>query len=578
MNKNNVPKQREPWVFYSGKRYLLLLAILLVVCLTGCGAVHSGRNGEASGHPSLSSEQAIDRSGLASLQPGIQKITPDVPYEEQLETILQNKEKWCYVPDKEEYWLRISDYQYRISDMDQNGWLEIISSATSGNGSLFLNTYYEVSRDGKSLVKLAAEEEKEEKEEAPDWWYSNRVNEGYYDPETKLFHYPQEDHTHGGAVDTSDAKLDVVLSDGKVAIDTISYIQSRSKGEMDSKNFRAVMKFYAGAKEKKLGEIIMPYQEEQGGFVENPAQEKKYFRQIAEVHEKYYQGMQEFAVTGQWFSAVNETGEGAAENKMVSEKELRKRMQDSWDNFVIYVLDEKEIENPFFPGTAAKDSEVNFLVNKMSAGKATMQTELELRTNGGVLYRVTFGEPRELSNSEAAFSEEEGGFTEESEKEFLEERMGKFYFYLWVTEKQIYYIPRFYRTEDLRDVRYFDEVDFDEEAGEDWQQELRLGFYNELPPNAYLVCQEEEKKDSLKEMAKGDHQWIEKHGEDIRCYRAYTSRGEGYDTANILQLVWKRGEGLIGVRSMAHPAGGHSELFWAESYLEVEDGSFTMDQ
>lgn len=340
---------------------------------------------------------------------------------------------------------------------------------------------------------------------------------------------------------------------------------------MDRENFRAVKKFYAGAKEKKLGEIIMPYQE-QGGFIDDPEKEKKYYRQIEDLYEQYYQGMREFAVTDQWFSVVNETEEGVAENKLVSEKELRKRMQDSWNSFIIYVLDEKELENPFFPETAAKDSEVNFLVDKMSSGKVTMQTELELRANGGALYLVTFSEPRELSNREAAFSEE-GGISEESEKEFLEERMEGFYFYLWVTEKQIYYIPRFYSTKDLGSARYFDE-----EAEEDWQQKIRLVFYNELPPSAFLVCQEEEKKDSLKEMAKGDHQWIEKHGEDIRCYRAYTSRGEGYDTADILQFVWKRGEGLIGVRSMAHPAGGNSELFWAESFLQVEDGSFSMDQ
>lgn len=578
MDKKIVLKQRKPWFFYDRKSFLLLLEVLALICLSGCGAAHSDQKREVSVQSLNSSDSAVDRDDSASLQPGIQKITPDIPYEEQLETILQNKEKWCYVPAKEEFWLRISDYQYRISDMDQNGWLEIISSATSGNGSNFLNTYYEVSRDGKGLVKLAAEEEKEVKEGAPDWWYSNWVNEGYYDPETKLFHYPQEDHTHGGAVDTSDAELDVVLSDGKVAIDTISYIQSSSKGEMDSENFRAVEKFYAGAKEKKMGEIIMPYQEEQGGFVDDPAQEEKYFRQIAELYEKYYEGMQEFAVTDQWFSVVNEAKEEVAEYKMVSEKELRKRMQDSWDNFVIYVLDEKEIENPFFPGTAAKDSEVNFLVDMMSAGKATMQTELELRSNGGALYQVTFREPRKLSNSEAAFSEEKGGVSEESEKEALEGRMGEFYFYLWVTEKQIYYIPRFYDFSKSDGGRCFKGEAFDEDAGEDWQQKLRLVFYNELPPNAYLVCQEGEKKDSLKEMAKGDHQWIEKHGEDICCYRAYTSRGEGYDTTDILQLVWKRGEGLIGVRTMAHPAGGLSELFWAESYLEVEDGNFSIDQ
>lgn len=576
MEENNVAKQRKTWFFYDRKSFLFLLEVLAVICFCGCGAAHSDRKREVSVQSLYSSNPAVGRNDTASLKLGIQKITPDIPYEEQLDIILRNKEKWCYVPTEEDFWLSISDYRYRISDMDQNGLLEIISSATSGNGSVFLNTYYEVSMDGKSLVKLATDDAAGE-DSAPDWWYSDGLSQGYYDRTTKLFHYPQGDYTHGGAVDTSDAELDVVFRDGKVAIDTISYIQSRSHGEMDSENFRAVTKFYAGAKEKKLGEIITPYQEEQGGFIDDPEQEKKYFRQIADLYERYYQGMQEFVVTDQWFSVVNETEEGVAENKTVSEKELRKRAQDSWNSFVIYVLDENEIENPFFPKKAAADSEVKFLVDLMSLGKATMQTEMELRGNGGALYRVTFSEPRELTNRETELSKNEEGASEASDKEFLEERMDEIYFYLWVTEKQIYYIPRFYDFSESDGGRYFGEETFDEEAEVDWQQKIRLVFYNELPQNAYLVCQEEEKKDSLKEMAKGDHQWIEKHGEDIRCYRAYTSQGEGYDTADILQLVWKRGEGLIGVRSAAHPAGGHSELFWAEPYLEVKEGGFSID-
>lgn len=490
MGKGSVLKQKKRRFFYDRMSLLLLLSVVAVICLSSCGAVHSDRDAESSGYPLLSSDQAIDSSGLGALKPGIQKITPDIPYEEQLDIILRNKEKWCYVPTEEDFGLSISDYRYRISDMDQNGLLEIISSATSGNSSVFLNTYYEVSIDGKSLVKLAADDTAGE-DSAPDWWYSDGLSQGYYDRTTKLFHYPQ-------------------------------------------------------------------------GIIPMGAQ--------------CILRMQEFVVTDQWFSVVNETEEGVAENETVSEKELRKRAQDSWDSFVIYVLDENEIENPFFPKKAVADSEVKFLVNLMSLGKATMQTEMELRGKGGALYRVTFSEPRELSNRETKLSEDEEGVSKASEKEFLEERMDEIYFYLWVTKKQIYYIPRFYDFSESDGGRYFGEEAFDEEAEVDWQQKIRLVFYNELPQNAYLVCQEEEKKDSLKEMAKGDHQWIEKHGEDIRCYRAYTSRGEGYDTADILQLVWKRGEGLIGVRSAAHPAGGLSELFWAEPYLEVEDGSFSIDR
>ncbi|MDE6851457.1 MAG: hypothetical protein K2J67_03075 [Lachnospiraceae bacterium] len=59
--------------------------------------------------------------------------------------------------------------------------------------------------------------------------------------------------------------------------------------------------------------------------------------------------------------------------------------------------------------------------------------------------------------------------------------------------------------------------------------------------------------------------------------RFYTSRGEGYEGTNILQFVWKRGEGLIGVRDAAHGAGGGGRLFWNEVYLKQEDVGFSID-
>lgn len=66
-------------------------------------------------------------------------------------------------------------------------------------------------------------------------------------------------------------------------------------------------------------------------------------------------------------------------------------------------------------------------------------------------------------------------------------------------------------------------------------------------------------------------------GEDIRCYRSYTSKGEDYEGINILQFIWKRGEGLIGMRYATHAAGGGGRFFWKEVYLEQEDVGFSID-
>lgn len=106
---------------------------------------------------------------------------------------------------------------------------------------------------------------------------------------------------------------------------------------------------------------------------------------------------------------------------------------------------------------------------------------------------------------------------------------------------------------------------------------MKLLFHNEMPESAVMVCQDEEIKDTLEEMEPGEHQWIEQHPGDIRCYRSYTSIGEGYDTSNILQFVWKKDIGLLGMRYAAHPAGGQSAYFWRDSYLQLDDVMFSID-
>ena len=225
-------------------------------------------------------------------------------------------------------------------------------------------------------------------------------------------------------------------------------------------------------------------------------------------------------------------------------------------------------ENAFFPRKAVGNTQVKYQIDMLSLGKATMQIEEELQGDGGTLYRVSYANPREVSNRE---SPDMSAAEEKREKKWVKEQLRDFYYYLWVTEKQIYYIARFYP-----DAEEMDNMEGD--LVEDDSKKVRLAYHQELPEDALLVCQEDEVRDSLREMEEGEHQWIERHGKDIRCYRSYTSRGEGYDTANILQFVWKRGVGLVGVRSMAHPEGGNSQIFCREPYLEIEDGGFSVDR
>ena len=578
MKRKQIQKWGERCSFCCRYGMLFLIVTLTVFSLSGCGAVPSDQVKDSADQTLLPSAQTNDMANQTLLKPGMQNQTPDIPYSAQIDTIVRNKDTWCFVlpADAEEYGVDESDYFYWITDMDQNGYLEVISSSTTGNGSYFDNTYYEVSPDGKSLTKLKTDER--EDAPAPDLWSIEEYSQGYYDGKTGTYHYPQWDHTHGSAVDTSDAQLDTVLSDGKVTINTISYVETEGYEESGEKGNGCVVKFYAGARAEKLGEVKEPYDEKTRDFIQDTKQESEYFQQLEKLYEQYYEGMQEFTVTSYSFRNIDERKYEKSDGEkitVVSDEILRKRIEGSWNRFGIHISSEKAPDNPFFPKTAASDAEVRYLLDLFSEGKATMQIQEELRGSDSVLYLVTYCNPREVSNRELE------GSSEKEEKKWVKKCLKEFYFYLWVTDTQIYYIPRFYPYEEEVSVEDLDDGKFticlDDEEIENAYQKARLVFYHEIPEYARLVCQEGEMEDTLEEMAEGDHQWIEKHGEDIRCYRSYTSKGEGYDTSGILQFVWKRGEGLIGVRCAAHPAGGNSQLFWKEAYLEVEDVGFSID-
>lgn len=560
--------KKNSWYYKCGT--LLLAVTLTIAGLSGCGAVQSAPGKNSTDQTVGQSEQVKEMADQMWLKPGMQSKTPAIPYSDQINTIMKNQETWCFTMPAdagEEYGLNESNYVYWVSDLNQNGLLEIISSSTSGNGGGCYNEYYEISSDGKSLKKIKTDES--EDAPAPDLWSMGEYSQGYYDGKTGSYHYPQFDHSH----DVSDAELDMVLSDGKLTIDTISYVEMGSYGDSDEGDHGSIVKYYAGAKAEKLGEVKQPYDEKTNDYIHDIKQESVYCDQLEKLYEQHYAGMQEFTVTSHSFRNIDEKKyHESYEIAVVSEETLRKRMEESWDRFGIHVPKEKMPANPFFPETASGDAEVRYLLDLISGGKATMRIQEELRGDDGILYQVSYQDPREISNSEFGISED-GSKEAAQEKEYVEESLLEFYFYLWVTDSQIYYISRFCsdRETDTEEAANGEgDVDYDE-IEEDEYQKIRLAFQGVLPKNALLVCQEEETGDSLKEGKKGDHRWIEKQGEDIRSYCSYTSKGEDYEGINILQFFWKRGEGLIGVRYATHAAGGGGRFFWKEVYMKQED-------
>lgn len=569
-------KRKKSW--QSRWSALLLASTLTVASLSGCGAAQLDQGKDSTDQTVRQSEQAKEMANTTLLKSGLQSKAPDIPYSDQIDIIMQNQGTWCFtmpVDAVEEYGYNESNYYYWITDLDQNGFLEVISSSTMGNGSVYYNEYYEVGSEGNGLEKIKTDES--EDAPAPDLWCVGEYSQGYYDGKTGSYHYPQIDHTHASGADVSDAQLDMVLSDGEMKIETISYTEMGSYGDSEEGDYGSVVKYYAGAKAEKLGEVKQPYDKKTEDYVHDTKQESAYNDQLEKLYKQYYEGMQKFTVTSYSFRNIDEKKYEKSDRneiEVVSEETLRKRVEASWDKFGIHVPNEKAPNNPFFPETAAGNAEVSYLLDMISGGKATMRIQEELRGDSSALYQVSYYEPREVLNSEFGISGDESEDAVK-EKKYVKKVFREFYFYLWVTDTQIYYISRFYpyeeevSVEDLNNEKHV--VHYDDELIEDDYQKARLVFYHEIPEYALLVCQEEGMEDSLKEGEKGDHQWIEKQGEDIRCYHSYTSKGEDYEGINILHFFWKRGEGLIGVDYATHSAGGGGRFFWKEAYLKQED-------
>lgn len=297
------------------RKYIFPIVILAGIFLTGCVVIHQGRREDAT------TADAVEGKSYA------------ISYDQQIDLILENKEKWCFLlpedaVESEEQFVTEADYYYLISDLDQNGRLEVISSTTTGNGSYFFNVYYEVGEDGTELKKCNTVTSDRGEVPEPDLWGFSGERQGYYDRQTGVYHYPQWDHTHSSAADTEDAREDMVLLNGVVTVNTICGSKSRStrKG--------CITEYYAGDEKKKLGETGYTYKRD--WEPDNPKEAKRYEKKLEKIVQQYYAGMEEFTVKLKWFQNINKKEYYDSDKiRVLSDEKLRERMMRSWNGFGI---------------------------------------------------------------------------------------------------------------------------------------------------------------------------------------------------------------------------------------------------
>ncbi len=101
----------------------------------------------------------------------------------QLQLIVDSKSTWYEEPYSENEF-----FYYSVTDLDQNGRLEVIKSIQEGSGFFTYTNYYEVTEDGTELKELTgrAYEYVTDTEDQPDLGFDKVV---YLDPATNYYYY-----------------------------------------------------------------------------------------------------------------------------------------------------------------------------------------------------------------------------------------------------------------------------------------------------------------------------------------------------------------------------------------------------
>lgn len=146
---------------------------------------------------------------------GEKEQTETINVEKQIDVIMNNIDTWNLSTDEDIY----APYGYAITDLDQNGRLEIIASSCQGTGIYTYSNYYEVNESLNGLNKIERNVE-EGSSEADIMIPTVKV---FINKATNEYHYIFDDLVKVGAAEYYENKQDIVLKNGKIYEKAIAY-------------------------------------------------------------------------------------------------------------------------------------------------------------------------------------------------------------------------------------------------------------------------------------------------------------------------------------------------------------------
>ena len=285
------------------KNIFPLSMLLISMILTGCADSTQNSNPKFSEATTTSAVTATTSaisttsSAINASSSAMQPVDP-LSVEGQLKTIAEAKDKIVTYDNEDE------NYHYAITDLDQNGRLElIVSTGMFGAEHITGNWYYEISKDGSKLKKCKGKAFGNEGHDICD-----DIDTVYIDPKKHNYYYIVHGITHVSGAENYDSVGFLQLKNGTL---TDNYLAGGS--HFVSKKGKLKDSYYKLTKNANKRTAIIT---------------KKQYSDIDSLMNEKYGKLKKESVAIQWFSYEQLMSE-------VSESQFLHKLQKSQENFAI---------------------------------------------------------------------------------------------------------------------------------------------------------------------------------------------------------------------------------------------------
>lgn len=195
----------------------LVYIVVVAICFFGCLLC-----GCAKKHKEVQSEASVEAP--TNTVSNLQKLNN---YEEQLDIILEKKDVWklneSYSGDFCEAVDLANSSGFAVTDLDEDGYLEIIKSGYLGSGHYSVNFIYELTDDGNMIEWNISEFEKYDSQ--PDLYFLDNVSK--HEDDSGKTYYIVEDLIKDGTAFTENRYFSMKIENNKVELDMLGYTENK---------------------------------------------------------------------------------------------------------------------------------------------------------------------------------------------------------------------------------------------------------------------------------------------------------------------------------------------------------------